>query len=116
MMTAKQQKLLVKAPAFISVLAAVKNHKINYPQKAHAIKLAHLNSFSSDPELRTYYEKVDTNFIKNFERIARHYAPFDDEQLHALKKEIETLTVLFQHLTAKWQQSFTKASLIIPNT
>ncbi|HKR06036.1 MAG TPA: hypothetical protein VJY62_15475 [Bacteroidia bacterium] len=111
-MNAEEQKLLVKAPALVSVLAATKHHKINEVQKAHAIKLAHLHTFSADPDLRSYYDKVDKHFIENFESIARQYAPFDDAQLEALKKEIDkvnqVILSLDSDLSAKLHKSLSE--------
>jgi hypothetical protein len=111
-MTAEQQKLLVKAPALISVLVSVKDHKINYPQKAHAIQLAHLNTFTADPDLHSYYKKVDKHFIENFEEIVKQYAPFNETQLTALKKEIdkanEVISSLDSDLSAKFHKSLSE--------
>jgi len=88
-MNGEEQKLLIKAPALISVLVSGSHHKINEAKKAHAIKLLHLNTFISDPDLRAYYQKVDKHFIEDFESIAQQYSPFDDSKREALKKEIE---------------------------
>jgi len=109
MMNAEEQKLLFKAPALVSVLAASTDQKINEIQKADAIKLAHLKSFSIDPDLRSYYDKVDKHFAENFESIVKHYAPFDDEKRQALKKEIErvneVISTLEHELASKLHKS-----------
>ncbi|MEP7170483.1 MAG: hypothetical protein ABI855_14030 [Bacteroidota bacterium] len=111
-MNPEQQQLLVKAPALVSVLAAAKHHKINDAQKAHAVKLAHLNTFTTDTDLKSYYEKVDKHFVENFESIAQQYAPFDDAQLEALKKEIDEvnqgIATLESELSAKLHKSLSE--------
>src|SRR4030095_11657398 len=97
-MTADEQKLIIKAPALLSALAASSHHKINDTQKTHVIKLAHLHSFTSDPDLRSYYEKVDKHFIENFEEVVQQYSPFDDAKRDELKKEIEKVNEIISTL------------------
>jgi hypothetical protein len=97
-MNAEEQKLLLKAPVLVSVLAASRDHKINEAQKADAIKLAHLKTFTADPVLQSYYEKVEKYFIENFESIVQQYSPFDDAKREALKKEIDKVNEIIAKL------------------
>ncbi|MEO5570918.1 MAG: hypothetical protein ABIT08_11730 [Bacteroidia bacterium] len=97
-MKADEQKLLIKVPVLVSVLAASTDYEINEVQKADAIKLAHLKSFSGDPDLKSYLDKVDKHFVENFESVVKQYAPFDDSKRKALKKEIESVNQVISTL------------------
>jgi catalase len=87
--------LLLKAPVLMSVLASCTDGEVNKKQKADAIKLSHIKTFTSVPELRPYYKEVEKNFQQDFESAAETYHPFDDKKRNALKKEIEKV---LQHL------------------
>ena len=94
----KEQELIFKAPALISVLMSSSLNKINAARKADAIKLAHLKTFTANPALIPYYMAVEKDFKGQFETIVKQYAPFDTEQRDALKKEIESTSVLIDKL------------------
>ena len=84
----KEQQLLLKAPVLVSVLAASGAFGINNEQKADAIKMAHLKTYTANPLLIEYYKEVEKNFKKNFEATVKKYAPFDNAKRDALKIEI----------------------------
>jgi len=66
-LTPREQELLVKAPVLLSVLASCSEHGINQKQKADAIKLAHIKTFTALPELQSYFreaEKILKNILK----------------------------------------------------
>lgn len=97
-LTRDEANLLMRAPALVSVLAASISNKISIKDKADAIKLAHLKTFTADPLLIKYYEEVEHNFIATFEEIERKYEPFDDTKRAALKKEIQTVNQVISKL------------------
>src|SRR4249919_321887 len=87
----REQELLIRAPVLLSVLASCSEHGINQKQKADAIKLAHIKTFTALPELKPYYEAVEKNFKEHFEEAAERYYPFDEEHRHLLKMEIKNI-------------------------
>ena len=65
-LTAEEKALLVKAPVLVSVLVSCSFNKVNKTQKADAIKLAHLKTFTAIPVLIPYYMQVGKDFEEQF--------------------------------------------------
>lgn len=97
-LTKEEWDLLIKAPILVSVLAASYDNEVSSSQKADAIELAHIKSYSADPLLKDYYKEVETNFREHFEEIVKKYAPFDDAKREALKKEISVINKVISKL------------------
>ena len=49
----EEWELLYRAPVLVSVLASCSFNEVNKVQKADAIKLSHLKTFTADPSLRS---------------------------------------------------------------
>jgi hypothetical protein len=96
--------LLYKAPVLVSVLASGSpNQKdISKSQKADAIKLSHLKSFTAVPVLRPFYEEVEKNFEREFEAAIKKYFPFDDTKLAELRKELDRVSLIIKKLDKKY--------------
>ncbi len=90
-LTPEESKILFKAPVLVSVLAACTKNGINKEQRADAIKLAHLKTFTANSLLLPFYDEVEKTFEEDFDSIAKKYAPFDEANRDALKKEIEKI-------------------------
>ncbi len=88
-LTASEQDILLKAPAIVSLLAASGTGKINEWEKSDAIKLAHLKTYSANSLLIPYYKEAERVFEKNFEVMAKKYAPFDEPKRAMMQNEIE---------------------------
>lgn len=97
-LTKQEQELLFKAPVLLSVLAASGDHEIDKKEKAEAIKLAHLKTFTANSLLILYYKEVEKNFNIYFNEATKKYAPFDDEKRKALKAEISVLDTVIKKL------------------
>ena len=61
-LTTEERELLYKAPVLVSVLASCSFNEVNKSQKADAIKLAHLKTFTANPLLLPYYAEVEKTF------------------------------------------------------
>lgn len=101
-LTTEDREFLYKAPALVSVLASCSFKEINRVQKADAIKLSHLKTFTADPLLLSYYAEVERNFKSQFEIIAKEYYPFDENKRNALKGEI----VRVNHILGKLEKTY----------
>jgi hypothetical protein len=101
----KEQDLLMKAPAYLSVLASCSENAINKVQKADAIKLAHIKTFTAIPELQPYFREAEKNFKEHFEEIATRYFPFDELRRNLLKMEIKNI----ENIIAKLRPDYAKA-------
>lgn len=97
-LTSEERILLLKAPVLVSVLASCSFNEVNESQKADAIKLAHIKTFTSTPRLVPYYEEVEKDFERQFEAIAKDYFPFDEPKRKALKETISTINKVLDKL------------------
>lgn len=95
---AEEQRLLLKAPVLVSVLASTKSNSINKAQKADAIKLAHFKTFTANPLLLSYYNKVDESFKDDFEASVKQYFPFDESKTLELKNELNVIHGIIKKL------------------
>ena len=77
-LTNQERELLYKAPVLVSVLTSCSLNEVNEVQKADAIKLSHLKTFTAKPELRSYYAEVNKLFKDQFDATVKEYFPFDN--------------------------------------
>ncbi|WP_301927187.1 hypothetical protein [Ferruginibacter sp.] len=107
----KDRDILFKAPVLLSVLASVSSNevKINKSQKADAIKLAHLKTFTAMPILLSYYAEVEKEFKEAFEEAIQKYFPFDDAKRNELKKEMEKVSLVINKLDKEYAQALGKS-------
>lgn len=101
-LTTREYELLLNAPVLLSILASCPLNEINKSQKADAIKLAHLKTFTATPLLIPYYTEVDKDFKEKFEATAIRYFPFDEVSRNALKMEIESVNFIIDKLNTEY--------------
>ena len=101
-LTSEERELLYKAPVLVSVLASSSFNEVNKAQKADAIKLAHLKTFTAAPLLLSYYAQVEKTFKDQFEDAIKKYFPFDDAKRNDLKKEIERVNKIIGKLDKEY--------------
>ena len=101
-LTIEERELLYKAPVLVSVLASSSFNEVNKAQKADAIKLAHLKTFTAAPLLLSYYAQVEKTFKDQFEDAIKKYFPFDDAKRNDLKKEIEKVNKIIGKLDKEY--------------
>lgn len=105
----REQELLIRAPVLFSVLASCSEHGINQKQKADAIKLAHIKTFTAVPELQSYFREAEKNFKENFEEAAEKYYPFDEEHRLLLKNEIRKIRGIISRLDPDYAAALNKS-------
>jgi hypothetical protein len=108
-LTKREQELLYKAPVLVSVLASCTFNKVNKIQKADAIKLAHLKTFTAAPLLIPYYIEVDKKFTQLFDAAIKQYFPFDDAKRTALVKEMDKVNLVIEKLDITYAQTLHKS-------
>lgn len=103
----EDRKLLLNAPVLVSVLASSSFNeiKINKSQKADAIKLAHLKTFTAMPLLRSYYAEVEKGFKETFEEAIQKYFPFDDSKRNELKNEMDKTSSVINKLDKEYAEA-----------
>jgi len=68
-LSAQENQALLKFPAYISMLAAQLDDKLDDTEKKSAIKFSHTKTFSCNPLLTEFYEEADKVFKKNIEQL-----------------------------------------------
>jgi hypothetical protein len=104
-----ERELLIKAPVLISVLASCSEHAINKTQKADAIKLAHIKTFTAVPELQPYFKEAEKDFKEQFETTAEQYYPYDDAKRDLLKVEIKKAEQIISGLNPSYAVALRKS-------
>ena len=97
-LTEEERRLLYKAPVLLSVLASCSFNELNKAQKADAIKLAHLKTFTAMPLLLPYYAEVEKGFKEQFENAVKKYFPFDENKRDEIKKELNKINFIISKL------------------
>lgn len=97
-LTNEERNDLFAAPVLLSVLASCTGGTINKDQKAEAIRLAHLKTFTADPLLIPFYVEVEKHFGSRFEEAVREYAPFDESKRNELKEKINSVYLILGKL------------------
>lgn len=110
-LSTEDRNLLYKAPVLVSVLASSSfdEVKINKSQKADAIKLAHLKTFTAMPLLLPYYAEVEKGFKEAFEAAIKKYFPFDEAKRSELKKEMDKTTLIINKLDKEYGEALGKS-------
>ena len=97
-LTEEERRLLYRAPVLLSVLASCSFNELNKAQKADAIKLAHLKTFTAMPILLPYYAEVDKGFKEQFENAVKKYFPFDKNKRDEIKREMNKINLIISKL------------------
>ena len=95
-LTEQENKALLKFPAFISLLAANSDNKLDEAEKKSAIKFSHIKTYFCDPLLAEFYKEADKVFEKNIQQLDKDLAIETTAREAALKKELiklETIVV-----------------------
>jgi len=69
--SAQENEELLKFPAYISLLAANIDDKLDEVEKMAVLKLSHTKTFSCDPLLTEFYKEADRVFENNINHIDR---------------------------------------------
>ncbi len=95
-LTDRENKALLKFPAYISLLAANRDNNLDDAEIASAIKLSHIKTYSCDPLLAEFYTKADSVFEYNIQQLNKDL-PVEkaarDATLRAELKKLETIVL-----------------------
>jgi len=108
-LSAQEAHVLLKAPALISVYAACSYREVNPAQKADAIRLSHLKTFTANPMLISFYTEVEKHFKEQFEEAVEEYKPFDKQKMEMLKREIDRIKSVVKKLNAEYAKILLKS-------
>jgi hypothetical protein len=97
-LTNEERDILFTAPVLLSVLESCSNNEVNKDQKADAIRLAHLKTFTADPLLIPFYIEVEKNFQKQFELAVKEYTPLNDTKRNEIKSKMKKINLILGKL------------------
>lgn len=100
------KKTLLEAPAVVSILSALSaDGTIDPNEKAEAIRLAHLRTFTSPEILNNYYKEVELNFENNMNNIINNL-PLDYEaKKEYLRNELKKLAPILAKLDREFSMT-----------
>ncbi len=101
----EEKELMLQAPILVSVLASSSNHEISKSEKADAIKMAHMKTFTADPLLLEYYKEVEKDFNSYFDSVEKKYTPFNDTNKEALKEQIDLVNKVISKLDEEYAKT-----------
>ena len=90
--------MLFKAPAYVSLLAANADGKLDATEKKVAIKFAHFKSRSCHPMLKQYRKEVDKVFRINIEELDKVLPMGKVKREYAIRRELIKLEPILAKL------------------
>jgi hypothetical protein len=104
-LSVQENEELLKFPAYISLLAANSDGKLDEVEKMSAIKFVHTKTFSSDPFLVNFYLEADKVFENNIEKLDKDLPKEKDKREAIIRKEILNLEMIILKLGKKYTSS-----------
>ncbi len=101
-LSAKDKKALLTFPAYVSMLAAYKDDKLNESEKETAIKLSYSATLACDPILTSFYMEVDKVFEETIEQLDKDLPKDKSDRDAAIQKELLNLEKIVQKLGKKY--------------
>lgn len=90
-LTPQEKEKILKFPAYISLLAANNDGKLDEEEKKTAIKTSYIKTYASDPLVKSFYIEADKVFLKNIEALDRTLPRDRKSREEAIVKELSEL-------------------------
>lgn len=87
----QENEAILKFPAYVSLLAASINGKLDEAEINSAIKFSHIKTYSSDPLLADFYNEADKVFENNIEQITKNLSTEKDNWKASIESELLNL-------------------------
>lgn len=104
-LTTVEKEMLLKFPAYISLLAANWDGNLSENEKKEAIYLAHIKTFTSHPLLKEFYLEADKVFKSNIEQLDNELPKEKKERDEAIKTELQKLEPILKKLGKYFAQT-----------
>lgn len=85
---------LLKFPAYISLLAANSDGKLDEAEKKSAIRFSHIKTYSCNPLLLDFYDEADKSFEQNIEQLDKELPKEKKQRENMIKSELLNLEKL----------------------
>jgi hypothetical protein len=106
-----EKELLLKAPAYVSLLAANADGEMDDAEKKSAVEFSHVKTYSSDPLLRDYYSEVEKTFASTIEKLDRQLPKGKTERKETIEEALKNMESIFgkldQHYAITLHKSLT---------
>ncbi|MGZ4033918.1 MAG: hypothetical protein ACXVPU_10760 [Bacteroidia bacterium] len=94
-LNASEKEMLLKFPAYISLLAANADGKMDENEKKEAIRLTHIKTYSVPSELSDFYREAEKVFEKNIRQLDEQLPMDKETRKEAIKSELSKLKNIF---------------------
>lgn len=108
-LSVSDNEALLKFPAYISLLAADRDDKLDEAEKESAIKFAHTKTFSCDPLLTEFYSEADKVFENNIDQLDKELPKDKDGREEAIRKELLNLEKIVSKLGEKYTSTMSNS-------
>jgi hypothetical protein len=97
-LTPQEKELLYKAPAYVSLLAANADGKMDEEEKKSALETSHIKTFSCLPALKEFYDEVGKSFENNIQQLNNTLPSERVQRNEAITKSLAELESIFAKL------------------
>lgn len=94
----EEKKKVLQAPAYISILAANADGKLDEEEKYQAIKFSHIKTYTAHKLLKPFYQEVEKHFIENIDLINQNLHGTKEERDKAIHEELEKINTIIGKL------------------
>lgn len=93
-LTEAEYEMLLKFPAYVSLLAANRDGVLDDAEKKSAIKFAHIKTYSCDPLLIDFYAEVDKRFEGDIVQLDNELPKGKENRDKAIRNELLNLELI----------------------
>jgi hypothetical protein len=93
-----EKEMLLKFPAYISLLASNADGKMDDAEKKEAIKFTHIKTYSSGPEFSEFYKEAEAVFQKNIDQLDLQLPDDKATREGAINVDLEKLNAVLMKL------------------
>ncbi|MDE3234477.1 MAG: hypothetical protein KGO81_00885 [Bacteroidota bacterium] len=108
-LTDDERAQLLSFPAYVSLLASTSGNGLDKQEKDAAVKLSHIKTFSSDPQLKDFYKQVEENFEKKITHLDAQLPHGKKERKEAIMQELHKLDKVLKQLDPALAKLFKKS-------
>ncbi len=97
-LTPSEKEMLLKFPAYISLLAAGKDDSLDEVERKEAIKFCHIKTYSCAPLLNDFYKEAEKDFEKNIISLDNKLPRVKSEREKIIKEELKKIEIILKKL------------------
>lgn len=108
-LTGNEVASLLKFPAYMSLLAANADGKMDETEKKSAIKLTHIKTFHSDPKLAAFYAAVSKTFEQDIETLNKQLPAERHVRQEVIETKLKELADILAKLNPDYQEAMVRS-------